>query len=102
MEHLWITLIPYNLLLLLLRGNLRTSMSIEIARARLPISISQPVIADGAAPKIGWQGPTVWENFMVRGKAGSGKFRGCPIITKRTLESPGRLSGIGNYGSGGF
>ncbi|EYC09020.1 hypothetical protein Y032_0062g3305 [Ancylostoma ceylanicum] len=47
MEHLWTTLISHNLLLLFLRGTLRTCASIDIEHEKLPISISQPLIADG-------------------------------------------------------
>ena len=58
MEHLWTTLIPYSLLLLLLIGILSTSTSINMAHAGLPIPIFQPLNADGSALKTGWQGPT--------------------------------------------
>ncbi|EYC01714.1 hypothetical protein Y032_0105g3701 [Ancylostoma ceylanicum] len=59
MKHPWITPISYSPLLLLLRGNLRTCASIDIEHAKLPISISQSLIADGGAFEIGWQGSTV-------------------------------------------
>ncbi|EYB82497.1 hypothetical protein Y032_0358g3403 [Ancylostoma ceylanicum] len=55
MEHLWITLISLSPLLLLFRGKLRTCASIDVGHAKLPISVSQPLIADGVGlPKIRW------------------------------------------------
>ncbi|EYC23996.1 hypothetical protein Y032_0014g2260 [Ancylostoma ceylanicum] len=52
MGHLWTTLISYSPLLLLFIGILRTYALIDIAHARLPISISQ-LLTEGGALKIG-------------------------------------------------
>ncbi|EYB87846.1 hypothetical protein Y032_0256g362 [Ancylostoma ceylanicum] len=70
MEHLWTTLISYRPLLLPNIGILRASSSVDIAHARLSISIFQPLIADGGALETAEQGPSVvllWKYSLVTG-----------------------------------